>query len=149
MRFLALLARRSGFTLIELMMVAAIIGMLASIAIPKFADLITKAKESSIKGSLGALRGALTIYYADTEGTRPSMMTALTTNSKYIQAIPSISIPKNTNNDGHLIQTNNVLYNAVTDGAAGNPRWAYYVATGAVYVNCSHRDTKGSTWFTW
>lgn len=146
MRLLVFLNRKSGFTLIELMMVAAIIGMLASIAIPKFAELIVKAKESSIKGSLGALRGALTIYYADTEGTRPSAITALTTGLKYMQAIPSISIPKNTNNAGHPTASNAARAN-VSDAAA--ERWTYYAASGAVYVNCTHRDTKGSTWSTW
>lgn len=146
MRCLILPNRKSGFTLIELMMVAAIVGLLASIAIPKFSELIGKAKESSVKGNLGTLRGALTVYYADTEGNRPSAITALTNGLKYLQAIPSISIPKNTNNTGHFV-ANNTAVAAVNDASAS--RWVYYVATGAVYVNCSHRDTKGSTWFTW
>lgn len=61
-----------GFTLIELMIVVAIIGILAAIAIPKFADLIKKSKEGATKGSLGALRSALTIYYGEQEGTYPN-----------------------------------------------------------------------------
>lgn len=63
---------KKGFTLIELMIVVAIIGILAAIAIPKFADLIKKSKEGSTKGSLGALRSALTIYYGEQEGTYPN-----------------------------------------------------------------------------
>ncbi|MBK8871456.1 MAG: prepilin-type N-terminal cleavage/methylation domain-containing protein [Elusimicrobia bacterium] len=62
---------KKGFTLIELMIVVAIIGILAAIAIPKFAELITKSKESSAKGTLGAVRSAITIYYSDTEGYFP------------------------------------------------------------------------------
>jgi prepilin-type N-terminal cleavage/methylation domain-containing protein len=62
-------AKKSGFTLIELMIVVAIIGILASIAIPKFADLIRKSKEGATKGNLGSLRSALSIYYGDMEGT--------------------------------------------------------------------------------
>jgi prepilin-type N-terminal cleavage/methylation domain-containing protein len=61
-----------GFTLIELMIVVAIIGILAAIAIPKFADLVTKSKEASIKGSLGTIRSAVSIYYSDQEGVYPA-----------------------------------------------------------------------------
>ncbi|HND64395.1 MAG TPA: prepilin-type N-terminal cleavage/methylation domain-containing protein, partial [Elusimicrobiota bacterium] len=60
--------RRSGFTLIELMLVVAIIGLLAAIAVPKFANLVIKAKEASTRGKLGTVRSALSIYYADNEG---------------------------------------------------------------------------------
>ena len=59
---------RGGFTLIELMIVVAIIGLLAAIALPKFANLVTKAREATIKGKLGSLRSALSLYYADTAG---------------------------------------------------------------------------------
>ena len=53
------------------MLVVAIIGLLAAIAIPKFANLVVKAKEASIKGKLGTLRSAISIYYADNEGIYP------------------------------------------------------------------------------
>ena len=66
---------KKGFTLIELMIVVAIIGILAAIAIPKFADLIKKSKEGATKGSLGALRSALTIYYGEQEGSYPAVGT--------------------------------------------------------------------------
>ncbi|HND63455.1 MAG TPA: prepilin-type N-terminal cleavage/methylation domain-containing protein, partial [Elusimicrobiota bacterium] len=57
-----------GFTLIELMLVVAIIGLLAAIAIPKFANLVVKAKEASVRGKIGSVRSAMSIYYADNEG---------------------------------------------------------------------------------
>src|SRR3954467_4531931 len=86
---------KTGFTLIELMIVVAIIGILAAIAIPKFSQLITKGNEANTKGNLGAIRSALSIYYGDTEGSYPvdSAMTGLTANSKYMTSIPVAKLP--------------------------------------------------------
>ena len=70
------------------MMVVAIIGILATIALPKFAEMVARAKEASTKGSLGALRSAMSIYYADTEGTYPFAIEALA--PIYISKIPRV-----------------------------------------------------------
>ncbi len=43
------------------MIAVAIIGLLAAIALPKFSNMVVKAKEASIKGKLGALRSAVFI----------------------------------------------------------------------------------------
>ena len=56
-----------GFTLIELMIVVAIIGILAGVAVPRYRDLVKRSKEGATKGNLGALRSALNIYYSDNE----------------------------------------------------------------------------------
>ena len=50
--------------MIELVMVIAIIGVLAAIAIPKFVDLSGDARRAAGKGDLSALRSAATVYYA-------------------------------------------------------------------------------------
>lgn len=55
---------KSGFTLIELVMVIVILGILSAIAIPKFADLTTQANISATKSGLGAMRSVIAIQYA-------------------------------------------------------------------------------------
>ena len=48
--------RKRGFTLIELMIVVAIIGILAAIAIPNFIKFQAKSKQSEAKTNLKAIR---------------------------------------------------------------------------------------------
>src|SRR5471032_1095105 len=84
---------KSGFTLIELMIVVAIIGILAAIAIPKFAALIRKSGEGASKGNLGAIRSSLSIYYGDMEGQYPSQLAALTLGGKYLATLPLAKTP--------------------------------------------------------
>ena len=50
--------RRRGFTLIELMVVATIIGILARIALPKYAQVRTRARAAAIVSELQVVRGA-------------------------------------------------------------------------------------------
>lgn len=92
-----------GFTLIELMLVVAIIGLLSAIAIPKFANLVDRAREASLRGGLGALRSALSIYYADNEGRHPWFESGtnllLCLEGKYIDKIPTPRFPSSLNHE--------------------------------------------------
>ncbi len=64
---LSLLRKRNkkGFTLIELMIVVAIIGILAAIAIPNFLKFQAKSKQSEAKTNLKAIYTAETGYYGE------------------------------------------------------------------------------------
>lgn len=143
--------KTEGFTLIELMIVVAIIGILAAIAIPQFASLVSKSQEGRTKANLGTIRSALSIYYGDTEGWYPanaagSNLTALTTGGKYLQAVPNSDLPKTPGNAGHGSVSTDVT--AVDDlggwsydnGGVASSTW------GKVVVNCSHNDLRGSRW---
>ena len=56
---------QKGFTLIELMIVVAIIGILAAIAIPNFLNYQCKAKQSEAKSNLGTIRSMQEAYFAE------------------------------------------------------------------------------------
>ena len=59
------LKRREGFTLIELMIVVAIIGILAAIAIPNFIKFQLRSKAGESKVNLAAIRTAEESYFAE------------------------------------------------------------------------------------
>jgi type IV pilus assembly protein PilA len=63
---LSKLRSKKGFTLIELMIVVAIIGILAAIAIPNFLRFQAKSKQSEAKTNLGGIFTAETSYFAET-----------------------------------------------------------------------------------
>lgn len=56
---------RKGFTLIELILVIAILGILAISALPKFLDVSTEAKQASRDGVIGAVRAGIALYRAN------------------------------------------------------------------------------------
>lgn len=53
---------QKGFTLIELMIVVAIIGILAAIALPSYLDYTTRSQVSEAVELLGAIKGAVAVY---------------------------------------------------------------------------------------
>ena len=77
---------KKGYTLLELMLVVAIVGILVSLAIPSFQQSAMKAKETALKQNLFTMRAVLDQYYAD-RGDYPDNLEALV-EAKYLRAIP-------------------------------------------------------------
>lgn len=77
---------KAGFTLIELMIVMAIIGILASIAVPNYQWALIRAREAVLSENLYGIRSAIDQYYAD-QGKYPDALTDLAARS-YLRSIP-------------------------------------------------------------
>lgn len=139
-----------GFTLIELMIVVAIIGILAAVAIPRFAEMLEKAREGATKGNIGALKSAVSIYYGDNTGIWPNDLTMSFT--KYMDRMPPVKVthPGSGNQlsgSATIVSNVNELAGAlVAIGSATtvNDGWKYNKASGDVWVNNSQTDTKGT-----
>jgi len=86
--------RQSGFTLLELIIVIAIIGILATIAMPALRNVPVRAKESVLKTNLRTLRDMIDQHYGD-KGKYPTSLDALVTEG-YLRRLPTDPITKST-----------------------------------------------------
>jgi prepilin-type N-terminal cleavage/methylation domain-containing protein len=156
-----------GFTLIELMLTIAIIAILASIAISKFADLVRKANEGATKAGLGEIRSAMSIYISDNEGAYPAQMGYL---APYISTLPKAYVPPYhqassfnktlTYSDPTIMTISQALAEyggSMVQIDNGYYFWLSWTPNGPfnsagdvqIFTNCTHTDSKGTIWTTY
>jgi general secretion pathway protein G len=88
------LRRQHGFTLLELIIVVAVIGILATIAMPRLLHAPERAREAVLKTNLRTLREALDQHYAD-KGKYPASLEVLVEDG-YLRSMPQDPITKST-----------------------------------------------------
>lgn len=78
--------RKAGFTLIELMVVLAVIATLLAIALPRYFSSLEKSREAVLRQDLATLRETLDKYYGD-KGKYPDALEDLVA-SRYLRSVP-------------------------------------------------------------
>jgi prepilin-type N-terminal cleavage/methylation domain-containing protein len=133
---------KRGFTLIELMIVIAIVGILATVAIPKFADVSKKAREAATLANLSAMRSAISIYHADTDGLWPwvfdtkerwidgKLYPAFI--PKYMDRVPCAKLPKH--EEKSVVEYTDKDIDKINHDYGG---WIYQMGTGKFRINCT------------
>ena len=82
-----------GFTLIELVIVMAIVALLLTLAAPRYFSSLERSKETVLRSNLAAVRDALDKFYGDT-GKYPERLEVLV-EKKYLRSLPVDPITEN------------------------------------------------------
>ena len=138
--------RKSGFTLVEVLIVVVIMAILAATIIPQFTDSTSDAKASTTKFNLHTLRSQIELYKTQHNGVVPSgTLVELTVNTDidgnqgvgnpygpYIRQIPE--------NPFNNSATVTVITNdpAVAADVTGSGGWLYNATTGGIWID--HAD---------
>src|SRR5688572_15939602 len=139
------ISQRTGFTLVEVLIVVVIMAILAATIIPQFTDSTQDAKSSTVKFNLHTLRSQIELYKAQHNGITPGgTLVELTVNTDidgaqgtganfpygpYIREIPDNPF---TNQSTVTVITNAP---AAAGDVTGSGGWLYNTTTGGVWID--------------
>jgi len=148
---------KPGWTLAEMLIVAAIIGILAALALPMLQEHYKKAKSSTAKDSLRLLRNAIEIYAAQHNGVAPgyenddpdtavkylAFKNQMVTNGDYLN-----KMPKNPFSNNIIIKMVANAEDFPTEPVETNTYgWIYKPATKEIRLNWTGTDEDGVSYF--
>ncbi len=144
---------KKAFSLIELMIGVAIIGILAAIVLPLFQSNVTEAKEATAKDNLRILRNTIEFYTAQHKGVPPGYSndnpnnTAISSTIVYTQLVNAghylSKLPKNPFNDDLRIK----VVAQLPENADGQTGWIYHRATKTIRLNWPGTDKNGVRYY--
>jgi len=144
-----------GFSLVELIIVVAVLGIMAAIVVPQFQNQSTQAKEAVAKECLRILRSAIELYTAQHSGVPPgytdddpqtppsslNFYNQLTIENRYMSKMPS--------NPFNNCQNIKIIGNSESFplSATGNFGWVYQAATKTIRLDWQGADKYGIRYF--
>jgi prepilin-type N-terminal cleavage/methylation domain-containing protein len=148
--------KRRGFTLVELAIVIAILGILAMYAIPKYQGMVEEARTAQAKAQLGTFRSALAIYYAKNSGKFPSLNDV---QNGTIFAEGSVPYVEATDANGNVLKSNAINSSTTVDNdgvvesgeVSDKGGWVYDVkidlTQADVRINAKGTGVDGTPWY--
>ena len=131
--------KQQGFTLIELMIVVAIIGILAAIAIPAYQDYTIRAQVSEGLNLSGGAKAAVTEYFQDrgqlpTNNSQAGLEAAGNIQGKYVSqvAVSAGVITVTYGNSAHQVISTQTLGLTPNTAQAGSVQWVCASAGNAI-----------------
>jgi len=164
--------KRRAFTLYEVLVVVAILGILAAVVLPTFQGQAESARESAAKDSLKTMRIQIELYKLQHDGTppgyvngstAPTMLLALqfTATTSVTGAVSTSKVPSTSYPHGPYIKKlpenpfnnlTNIAY--VTEGTAFSDAvdgtssgWLYKKETAEFKINLTGTDSKGVNFY--
>jgi type II secretion system protein G len=146
---------KKAFTLVELLIVVAILGILAAVVVPNIQNHVQHAKESAAKTNLFQLREAIGRYAAEHNDVPPGypdnnaigtpsssrLYRQLTNNSKYLSGIPENPFNKKTSIS---IISNSDNFPISPDNTTG---WIYQPSQRIIKINTTGVDLSGCAYY--
>ena len=146
---------KRGFSLVELMIVVAVLGILAAIVFPQFQEHATQAKEAVAKDSLRILRSAIELYTARHSGVPPGykdnnprnppagldFCQQLVVEGRYLSQMPAN--PFNKRQDLRMIGNAEIL----PQNPTGQFGWIYQPATKTIRLDWQGADKSGIRYY--